>query len=81
MNRRRFIAAAAGMGMAAAQANTSGNAWRAAPQGKGHKLVKFRDPNPNALEATSEDLWVGDQVTERTCLGSYQQDVVAGGRR
>ena len=55
--------------MAAAQTNTSGNVPDA-PRRKAKviKLFKAPDPNPNALEATSEGLWVGDQVTERVCL-------------
>jgi len=69
MNRRSFIAAAASVGIAAAQTNTSGKPPEAQRRkAKVTKLFKAPDPNPNALEATSEGLWVGDQVTERACL-------------
>lgn len=69
MNRRSFIASAASVGIAAAQTNTSGKPPEAQRRkAKVTKLFKAPDPNPNALEATSEGLWVGDQVTERACL-------------
>jgi hypothetical protein len=35
-------------------------------------LWKAPDPNPNALEATAEGLWVGDQVTDAAHLLDWQ---------
>src|SRR5580765_4354958 len=32
------------------------------------KLFKSPDGHPNAMEATAEGMWVGDQVTERAHL-------------
>src|SRR5205807_1899311 len=62
MRRRDFIGAAlaagAAMGLESAPKRTA----------KVTKLFKSPDGHPNAMEATAEGLWVGDQVTERAHL-------------
>ena len=68
MKRREFIGAAFATGIAAAQTTgSSGAAAAAVPTrtAKVEKLFKAPDIHPNALEATDEGLWIGDQVSER----------------
>jgi streptogramin lyase len=63
MNRRHFLAA------------VSAAAWAAdAPVRKAKvvKLFKSPDGNPNALEATAEGLWIGEQCTDRAHLVDWK---------
>src|SRR4051812_40006972 len=73
LKRREFFGVATAAGAAAFTPKTlraqeaSGEAKVQAPtyQAKVEKLFKTPDRYPNALEATPEALWVGDQVSER----------------
>jgi hypothetical protein len=94
MRRRDFFGTtlAAGVGAVAAtglgaQEDTAGRGGRgSAPtptyQAKVEKLFKSPDRYPNALEATPDALWVGDQVSERVLkmdwnTGKVLEDFVA----
>jgi streptogramin lyase len=69
--RREFIGAAFTAGVAAAHSQENPNPPAAAPAppptrtAKVTKLFKAPDLHPNALEATADGLWIGDQVSER----------------
>jgi sugar lactone lactonase YvrE len=60
MKRRDFIAGGLGAGLAAAQPPQA-----PVRTAKVAKLFKAPDIHPNALEATADGLWIGDQVSER----------------
>jgi streptogramin lyase len=76
ITRRGFMSAALAAGAAAAQTEESPR--RKAPdntptrKAKVVKLFKSPDGHPNALEATHEGLWIGDQVTERAWLVDWK---------
>jgi hypothetical protein len=89
MRRRDFFGTtlAAGVGAVAAtglgaQEGGRGSAPTPTFQAKVEKLFKSPDRYPNALEATPEALWVGDQVSERVLkmdwnTGKVLEDFVA----
>jgi len=90
MRRRDFLGTslAAGVGAVAAtslgaqESGGRGNAPTPTYQAKVEKLFKSPDRYPNALEATPEALWVGDQVSERVLkmdwnTGKVLEDFVA----
>jgi streptogramin lyase len=66
IRRREFIGATLAMGIAAAQ-EEGGRKAEGPPtrKAKVEKLYKAPDAHPNALEATADGLWIGDQVSER----------------
>jgi streptogramin lyase len=73
MKRRQFLGSAFAAGIAAAQdSSTKKQETTPTHKAKVTKLFKAPDPNPNALEATSEGLWVSDQVTERASLVDWK---------
>jgi streptogramin lyase len=71
IGRRAFIGGACAAGVIAAhpQENPTPSGAAAAPPptrtAKVEKLFKAPDIHPNALEATGDGLWIGDQVSER----------------
>jgi len=68
MQRRDFVGAAlSAFGVALAQESDAPGAGAAVPTrtAKVEKLFKAPDIHPNALEATVEGLWIGDQVSDR----------------
>src|SRR5271169_2666663 len=71
IRRREFISTALAAGVVAAHPqenpNPSGAAAPPPPTrtAKVEKLFKAPDIHPNALEATDDGLWIGDQVSER----------------
>ncbi len=70
IGRREFVGTAVAAGALAAHAQ-EGPAPKSAPPppptrtAKVEKLFKAPDIHPNALEATDDGLWIGDQVSER----------------
>ncbi len=65
IRRRDFIGAALGAGVAYAQEESSQSKAKVPTStAKVTKLYKSPDLHPNALEATSDGLWIGDQVSE-----------------
>lgn len=69
IQRRDFIGAALATGLASAQTGDAPKTPKAddpaARKAKVTKLFKGPDEHPNALEATSEGLWIGGQVSEK----------------
>lgn len=69
MNRRHFLTTlAAAPLLRAADAPTK--------KGKVVKLFKSPDGNPNALEATPDGLWIGEQCTDRAYLVDWKSGKV-----
>src|SRR5689334_20025142 len=65
IGRREFIGAALGAGVAYAQEESSPSKAKVpTSKAKVTKLYKSPDLHPNALEATNDGLWIGDQVSE-----------------
>ena len=68
IGRRTFIGTAVGAGFAAAQTPNAPAPAKAQPaerKAQITRLFKSPDAHPNALEATPDGLWIGDQVSER----------------
>jgi streptogramin lyase len=78
MRRRDFIGSASAMvaGLAGSRvaAAQEGGASKAPPTraAKVERLFKAPDIHPNALEATPEGLWIGDQVSEKVFLVDWK---------
>src|SRR6187401_2217162 len=79
IDRRNFIGTALATGAAAFTAPRLLRAQTPAPpsaapihDAKVEKLFKSPDRYPNALEATPDGLWVGDQVSERVLKMDWQ---------
>jgi hypothetical protein len=66
VSRRGFISAALAAGVAHAQEGTPRAAATPVPTSTAKVTKLFRSPDlhPNALEATNDALWIGDQVSE-----------------
>jgi len=66
MRRRDFVGAALAAGLASAQEESPKPKAKELPThtAKVTKLYKSPDLHPNALEATNDGLWIGDQVSE-----------------
>src|SRR5215471_14928651 len=69
ISRRLFAGSLAAAALAADKAGTT-------HQGKPVRLFKSPDGHPNALEATPEGLWVGEQVTDRAYLLDWKTGAV-----
>src|SRR5262245_52318496 len=69
IGRREFLGAALAAAAATAQTPAAAIPTRTA---KVTKLFKAPDVHPNALEATPEGLWIGDQVSERVFLVDWK---------
>src|SRR6266404_3725113 len=67
MRRRHFMGSVLAAGVALAQERKE---TESAPARKAKVTMLFKSPDghPNAMEATPEGMWVGDQVTERAHL-------------
>jgi streptogramin lyase len=78
MKRREFIGSASALvaGLAASRVveGQEGGAAKAPPTrpAKVERLFKAPDIHPNALEATPEGLWIGDQVSEKVFLVDWK---------
>jgi streptogramin lyase len=78
MKRREFIGSASALvaGLAASRVVEAqeGGAAKAPPTrpAKVERLFKAPDIHPNALEATPEGLWIGDQVSEKVFLVDWK---------
>jgi len=78
MRRREFIGSApalvAGIAASRVAAAQEGGASKAPPTraAKVERLFKAPDIHPNALEATPEGLWIGDQVSEKVFLVDWK---------
>jgi len=65
MRRRDFVGAAlAAAGLASAQEDSGSKAKIPTSTARVTKLFRSPDQHPNALEATNDGLWIGDQVSE-----------------
>ena len=65
VRRRDFLGAALAAGLPAARAQESTSPKVPTRKAKVVKLFKSPDEHPNALEATSDALWIGGQVSEK----------------
>src|SRR5215470_9201259 len=80
MRRRDFIGASSALvaGMAAPPAARAQEGKDKPPTrpAKVERLFKAPDIHPNALEATPEGLWIGDQVSEKAFLVDWKSGKV-----
>jgi hypothetical protein len=65
ISRRGFISAALATGVALSQEESAQKKAIPTSVAKVTKLYKSPDLHPNALEATKDGLWIGDQVSEK----------------